>query len=315
MNTRRNLTLGGMLIIAACGCGKKDAPPATDQSATPGAAAAVAPSSSAPASAPAAAALAFLSKFEGEVDLSMTNSAQKPPRTDAFTLLVKDGKARVDIPDKLGAGAFLGSGAYVIFDAAAKKVELVSDAQKQVFVVDLNTSGEKLKALAGSHHPTPPGHEKPKGTLTKTGKFDTVAGHKCENWDVVTDHREGTMCVEEEDASWFQIPLSGLPADQAWAAELLDGKHLPLRFVGYAKDGATESQRLEVVKIDKKALPAGEFEYPPTYTVSDFGQMFAGLAGMRGGMPGMPGGATGAMPGMPGRPFPNGMPISPKEHP
>jgi hypothetical protein len=80
--------------------------------------------------------------------------------------------------------------------------------------------------------------------------------------------------------------MTGIPTEHLWAVELLDGKHFPLRFVGYGNDGKTEESRVEVTKIDKKSLPDSEFTYPPTYKVIDLGQMLAGL----GAMPGMPGG-------------------------
>jgi hypothetical protein len=307
MTRRRNLAFVGVLVVATSGCNKKSVPAGADKTG-PGAAASAAPAAAVEQ------ALALLSQFEGEIDLTATNSEQKPPRTDAFALRVKSGKVRVDLPEKLRAGSPLGEGAYVILDATAKKLEVVATQQQQVFVVDLNTSGDKLKALGASRRG--PQQEAPKVSLNKTGKFDTVAGRKCENWEAVGDSRKSTICVAEENASWFQIPLSSFPSEQAWAAELLDGKHFPLRFVAYGKDGVTESQRVEVTKIDKKALPAADFEYPATYHVSDFGQMFAGLAGMQGGSHVAPGGYPGMPGGMPaGYPMPSGMPVPPRRHP
>jgi hypothetical protein len=306
MQRRQTLVLLGMGLLAAGGCKKE--PTATSADADSGA-----PAASAAATAPAEQILALLGQFEGEIDLSMTSHEGRaaPAQPITMNLLIKSGKVRADVPEKIGGGTGLGPGAYFILDASAKKLEIVSDAQKHVFVVDFNTSGDKLKALGGAHHG--PAHEEPKTSVTKTGKTETVAGRKCEDWDVVSDHRQGTACVAEEDVSWFQIPMSGLPSKHAWAAELLDGKHLPLRFIGYAKDGSTEENRVEVTKIDKKSLPAAEFEYPPDYAVSDFAQLFAGLAGMRGGMPpGMPGGIP---PGMPaGLGIPPGMVPPPRQH-
>jgi Domain of unknown function (DUF4412) len=309
MKRRPNLVFVGMLVVATSSCDKKSVPASADK-AGPGAA---------PTAAPAAAveqALALLGQFEGEIDLTATNSEQKPPRTDAFALRVKSGKVRVDLPEKLRAGSPLGEGSYVIFDATAKKLEVVAAQQQQVFVVDLNTSGDQLKALGAARRgPKQDKQEAPKVTLNKTGKFDTVAGRKCENWEAIGDTRKSTICVAEEETRWFQIPLSSLPSEHAWAAELLDGKHFPLRFIAYGKDGATESQRVEVTKIDKKALPAADFEYPATYRVSDFGQMFAGLAGMQGGLHGAAGGYPGMPGGMPaGYPMPSGMPVPPPRH-
>jgi hypothetical protein len=168
-----------------------------------------------------------------------------------------------------------------------KKVYIVSDTQKQVIVIDLNKSGEQLKGFGGgSPSPSHPGgQEGPKTTLTKTGKWDTVAGYKCENWDIASDHKEGTVCVAQEGVSWFSVPMTGIPTERAWMAELLDGKHFPLRFIAFEKDGTTEESRIEVTKIDKKTLPASEFEYPPSYKVVDLAQMFAGLGTYPSGAP------------------------------
>jgi hypothetical protein len=98
--------------------------------------------------------------------------------------------------------------------------------------------------------------------------------------------------------------LNGVPTESLWMADLLDGKHFPLRFVGYGADGKTETGRVEVTKVDKKTLPATDFTYPPTYAVIDIQQMLRGLGAM-GGMPGVAG-VPGGMPGMPG-----GFPVPP----
>ncbi len=252
---------------------------------------------------------AFLTGFEGEIDAVMKE--HKPgatPEETSLAVFVKSGKLRLDLPDKLSQGhSMLGPKAYVIFDPTAKKIYVVADARKEVIVIDLEKSGEQLKGIGKppegmphAEHAAPSG---PPTKLTKTGKYDTVAGYKCENWDIVSDHREGTVCVAQEGVSWFSIPMTGIPTEKLWMAELLDGKHFPLRFVGYAKDGTTEESRLEVTKIDKKALPASEFEYPPTYKVMDLAQLFQGL-GMPGGMHGGPGNMPYGPHPMPPHPMP-----------
>ena len=55
-----------------------------------------------------------------------------------------------------------------------------------------------------------------------------------------------------------------------------------------------ETGRIEVTKIDKKTLPASDFEYPPTYAVIDIDRMFP--------RPRRDGRHARRMPGMPGRP-------------
>jgi hypothetical protein len=251
--------------------------------------------------------LALPDGFEGEIDVTAKGDkgSDKPV---ALALMVKSGKIRVDIPEELakqGGPMAANAKGYGIFDSAAKKIYVVLDSSKQVIVVDLNKIGDEFKGMTppgrpdhGNATPKPPTEAPPK--VTKTGKYDLVAGYKCENWDVATDHREATICVAEQGFSWLSLPmgaLNGVPTEHLWMAELLDGKHFPLRFVGYEKDGTTESGRVEVTKLDSKTLPAADFTYPPNYTTIDLDQMLKGFAGM-GGMPGMPPG----MPGMPGMP-------------
>jgi hypothetical protein len=247
-----------------------------------------------------------LDGFEGEIDV--TGKGDKPGEAPvSLAVLIKEGKIRVDIPESLaksGAGP-LGSNAkgYGILDSAAKKVYVVLDSSKQVIVIDLNKVGEQVKGLTPpSPAPRPEhGNAAPKEAppkVTKTGKYDTVAGYKCENWDVTSDHREGTVCVAQEGFSWLSFPmaaLNGVPTEHLWMAELLDGKHFPLRFIGFGPDGVKESSRIEVTKVDKKTLPATDFVYPPTYAVIDIAQMFGGMGAM-GNMPRGMGGMPGGMP-------------------
>jgi hypothetical protein len=279
-------TFAGLLVLAA-GCSKGSA-----SAGGPGA-----ESARGPAAVAAAAGLALPSGFEGEVDV--TAKGDNPTEAPVpVALFVKSGKVRVNVPEELvkRSGAPLGGNAYVILDSEAKKLYAVLDSRHQVVLIDLNKAGEQLKGVGSSPAEHGGAPAAPATKVTKTGKFDTVAGYKCENWEIASDHREGTACVADEGFSWFSFPTTGIPTERLWAAEVLDGKHFPLRYVGYSKEGA-ESVRVEVTKIDKKALPATDFEYPPSYVVLDLATMFRGMAGL-GGMPGM--GATGGMPpGMP----------------
>jgi Domain of unknown function (DUF4412) len=274
------LLLAASIALAAPGC-KKSTSAGADGGATSDNAATPALSS-------------LLSGFEGEIDiLTKETKPGATPTPTTFSVFAKSGKLRAEVPEKLiGArgASMLGAKAYVIFDSTAKKIDVVSDAQRQVMVIDLTKSGEQLKGIGGGPSmPHAGGGSAPQGPptkITKTGKYDTVAGYKCENWDITREHREGTVCVAQEGISWFSIPMTGIPTEHLWAVELLDGKHFPLRFVGYGNDGTTEENRVEVTKIDKHSLPDSEFTYPPTYKVIDLGQMLAGL----GATPGMPGG-------------------------
>jgi hypothetical protein len=266
------------------------------------------PAGSETPSPPAAAAmpgLAFLEGFEGEIDgqFSKAKSAEAPT---PISTLIKTGKFRFDIPEKFSespeAQRFLGAKAWGIFDMGAKKLSIVADEKKQVIVIDINGLGERFKGM-NHHRPPMPGAkpepEKPASTITKTGRYETVAGRKCEDWDVTSDHREATVCVAQEGMSWFSLPAAALPSEQAWALEMMDGKHFPMKFVGYEKDGS-ESSRFEITKLEKRSVPDSAFQYPPDYAVMDLDQFIQSMvAGMRRGAPGADMGAPAGGPGAP----------------
>jgi hypothetical protein len=233
--------------------------------------------------------LAFLNGFEGEIDVLAkgqpggAHGAAKPaaPSPDLHVaVLMKTGKIRVDVPPGLAGTEKLGH-VYGIFDSGQKKAYAVMDAQKQAIMIDLNKTGEHLQ---NASHTTggPAAPSKPPPKVTKTGKTDTVAGYTCEIWDIADDTNHATMCIAEEGFSIFHIPLTGAPAEYAWMAELMDGKHIPLRLITFDKAGAEEG-RIEITKIDKKTEPAASFEVPAGYKIVDLGEMFkAGVAGAGG---------------------------------
>jgi hypothetical protein len=238
----------------------------------------------------AGSALSILDGFEGEID-----GFFKDPKTGGqqvpLSVFLKAGKLRTEVPESMTKGGPPGlEKGYIIFDGAAKKLYFVSDAQKQALEIDLNSPNAKkapLPSFGGPSLPSAPSKpESPPPTVTETGKFDTVAGYKCEYWDIASDHKEATVCVADQSLSWLSIPMTGIPTERAWMLKLLDGKHFPLRFIGYAKDGTTEDARAELTKIDKRSLPDTEFQVPPGYKVVDIEKMLSGLMMGPGGLPG-----------------------------
>jgi hypothetical protein len=260
--------------------------------AAPSAAADAQAAAPAPAVADAAAAapptLAFLNGFEGEID-GTVKEAKPNAQPMPISLFVKGDKFRIDLPEQLArnSGSPMGAPSYVVVDSGQKKLYMVLDAAKQVMFLDLNKAQDMMKSFGG--RPGPAGHgDAGPPKVTKTGRFETVAGYRCEDWDVATEHRESTVCVANEGGSWFSIPFGSPSPETSWMAELLDGKHFPLRAIQYDKDGTTETSRLEVTKIEKKALPDDEFQFPAGYAQVDLGKMLQGIAGMASGMHAMP---------------------------
>jgi hypothetical protein len=289
-NLRSALALS---LFALVGCKAKDQSAAASASAL--ASGAVLPAGAASASA----GLGVLDGFEGEIGVSAKGklAGKEGNAVPAnFTLLVKDGKFRFDVPEGIAGAQAMGK-AYVLVMPADKKLYAVLDDKKQAVLLDLDKLATQAKAFGGaSAH-----HQSSSGTppqVEKTGKTDTVAGYKCEIWHIVSAKSVGDLCIAEQGTAWFHIPLSGVPAEYAWAAEITDGKHFPLRFV--ASENGVEQGRVEVTSIQKKALSADQFQVPAGYAILNLEQMLgAMLGGMPGGMPGMPPGTPGMPAGLP----------------
>jgi hypothetical protein len=254
--------------------------------------------------------LAFLNGFEGEIGILVKDSSKGAKPVPPLALMIKDNKLRFDLPAEMAASNGMSSKGYAVLNTPEKKLYAVLEDKKQVVLIDLDKAGDQLKALGSGPDRGPREHQdtpsRPPPKVTKTGQKDTVAGYACEIWDVVPDTGEKmSACVANEGASWFRLPLTGIPTEHAWALELLDGKHLPLRGIAYDKTGA-EKGRVEITKIDKKPLAAALFEIPAGYKVVDLQQMFLALGAM-GGSPMMmgkmpPGLPPGLMPPQMGAP-------------
>jgi hypothetical protein len=298
-NLRSALVLS---LFALVGCKAKDQAAAAAASGAALASGAVLPAAAANPG------LGVLDGFEGEIGVSAKGKLAGKDGSATpgnFTLLVKDGKFRFDVPEGIAGAQAMGK-AYVLVMPADKKLYAILDDKKQAVLIDLDKLATQAKSFGGgaaaAHHEpsnaTPP-------QIEKTGKTDTVAGYQCEIWHVVSAKSTGDLCIAEQGTSWFHIPLSGVPAEYAWAAEITDGKHFPLRFV--ASENGVEQGRIEVTSIQKKALPADQFQVPAGYAILNLEQM---LGAMLGGMPGMP-------PGMPGMPagLPSGFVMPPGAFP
>ncbi|HVU05023.1 MAG TPA: DUF4412 domain-containing protein [Polyangiaceae bacterium] len=267
---------------------------------------------------PALAALGALKGFEGEITVSVKSTKERKP-VPPITIAVKGAKLRFDTPEGMENGARMAAGAHIIVDGPGKRMLAVVDEKKQVVVIGFDTFADQMKAFKVPGAPGAPGEpsvDSP-SRVTKTGKTDTVAGYKCEEWEAVNAKGEKAhICVAGEEASFFELPTLSLPAEHAWAKELFDGHHFPVRMIGYDTSGAEES-RIEVTKLEKKPEPDALFEPPPGYQTMDMGAAMKGMMGalsQMGGMPGMaPPGASGAVPGAfqlpPGVKLPPGMQV------
>jgi hypothetical protein len=237
--------------------------------------------------------LAMLNTFEGDIGIAIKDESKNrtAPEVVPISLQIKDQKLRAEIPQ---VGTKPMPKGHIVLNTPEKKLYVVMDEQKQIIVVDLNKTGEQFKSF-GEGMPKGPhgksGEAKPPPKVTKTGVTDKVIGITCENWDVTQETRKmATLCIADQGASWFHLPITGIPTEYAWAMELFDGKHFPMRMIAYDEKTGAEQARIELTKFEKKTLAASIFEMPAGYKMVDVGAMLAGLGGPPGSMPGMPAG-------------------------
>jgi hypothetical protein len=259
----KRIVVGLALVLAVTSCNKLKSGATADGGA----------SADPAASGSAGLGLGILNGFEGEIGLIVKGSMAKGGAPQQLTTDIKGDKVRVEMP--AGMGGPTGDKGFIVFSGGEKKLTIVDDTKKQAMVIDLNKQGDSpLKGMAsrgGSGAPKNP----PK--VTKTGKTDTVAGYKCEIWQIDEEGKGkvGEVCVAQDGFSWLSLPASHLPIEHGWAIELMDGKHFPLRFVGF--ENGAESGRIEVTRIDKKTIAPSVFEVPAGYRVVDLSQMMQGI--------------------------------------
>jgi hypothetical protein len=304
--------LGALLLATACG---KSAEPASGTPAAPSAAepapvaAPPAPAPTEPTAAGPAAQLdtAIWSDLEGEIGLQW-GSITPPKPAQSIVAQVKAGKIRFGVPEGVESARAFGDKAYVVVDTSQKKLFAVSEQKREVVTLDLDQI-EKQMAQFKAGMPNNKQESKAPPKVEKTGREAAVAGYRCDEWDVTAaDGDKSRVCVATIRTSFFSLPTMNLPAEHAWAKELFDGNHLPLRVITLEPNG-TERSKLEVTKVEKKALDDALFAMPPGYKVVDLGEMMRGMAKMMAAMQGMPGmpGATGPS-GPPGAAPGPGMP-------
>lgn len=201
-------------------------------------------------------ALSFLggAVFEGEVTSDV--SGKMMPKT-SIVYRFKGDKLRYDLP----AGAGVGGG-WVLVDTTSHKTYMINDTQKMVMTIDPDA-----KPAAA---PTPA--DEPK--ITKTGKHETIAGYDCEDWTVEQKGKKSEACVTDGLSFAF-----GSPRDAAgdWTQKLVAAKQFPLKMVRYDASGA-EEMRMEVTKVERKALDGSQFEVPAGYHEMDLGGLLGGMA-------------------------------------
>lgn len=190
------------------------------------------------------------SAFEGT--LSMTLSGDNGRSTDV-TYMVKDGKIRVEMPGGRGGMGVM------IMDVAEKKMLILMAAQKMY--MEQSMAGAMAAAQSAS---------RPKATVTRTGRTESIAGQVCEHVTVTEEGgRSSDVCVAKGLGA-FQMPSAGgrggAPQAQGWEDAVGEGG-FPLK----VQQG--DKVVMLVTAIEKKAMDAALFAPPADYEKMDMGAM------------------------------------------
>lgn len=182
--------------------------------------------------------------FEGTVKYQ--SSSSKGKAGPVLSLALKGDKMRMESDAKGGQGA-------AIMDTKAKKMIVLMPEQKQYMVQKLDVEASQAKG-------------KPTGSLKKTGRSETIAGYKADEWAYVSEGRTSTLWGTTELGAFMGAMGSGPKGQQAdiqIPAELKDKGFFPLRMVS-AKGG--KEGKLEAIEVKPGKLDAALFEAPAGYT-------------------------------------------------
>ena len=101
-------------------------------------------------------------------------------------------------------------------------------------------------------------------TVTKTGRTQTIAGYRCEEWLVKSKHDESEVWVSDVGRfagfsdNWNRSRMS------PWEREMANKGYFPFRVVELEK--GKEQPIMEVVKVEKKGLSDSLFHVPAGYS-------------------------------------------------
>lgn len=193
--------------------------------------------------------------FEGVVTMRMSakppaaaGAPERPPMVQELEYAISGRRVRM----QLGA-----AGMTMLMLPADKKVYMLMPAQNAYTEMPMSDAMAAADQAAATAPP-------PNVKTSRTGKFETIAGYKCEHVIITSTTPAGPSttdaCISKELGS-FSNPMSGMGAKApAWQKSIeLEGFPLKVN----TADGGTA---LEVTKIEKKRLANSLFTIPENYT-------------------------------------------------
>ncbi len=196
--------------------------------------------------------------FEGAVTMRVSAGAASPAREVEYVM--RGGKVRINMNAA-------GRSASMIAVPAEKKMYMLMDAQSMYIEMSTDPAANpSVRAAMDSVSKKINAAPAPK--ITRTGKKERIAGYECEHVLVETQTDSFDMCNTKALGS-FVNAMSGMggmggrggAATPAWQTSLTDVGAFPLKVA--RKDGGVV---LEVIKVEKRAIPEAQFTIPSNYT-------------------------------------------------
>jgi hypothetical protein len=222
-----------------------------------------------------------LAQFEGVLEMKMTMGAKDAEGGGGGTMNVAVGKVGTRSEMNMKMGAMEMKMVMLQKNATPDMLYQINDGAKTYTEIDL----AKMREMAGQQV------DANQYSVEKLGQ-ETILGYKTQHVKVkekgvqpgagmVTELWTAKDLLDYETFSKMQARRGKAAGQEALVKALKDAgaDGLPLKSITTTGDGAVVT--MEVVKVDKKALPASTFEIPAGYTKSEGGMM-----GMMGGMSG-----------------------------
>jgi hypothetical protein len=182
-------------------------------------------------------------QFEGAVTMEMRND--ESGKVTPVTYYVKDGKMRADFETERGTMS-------MILDPAGGKSTMLMPAMKMYMENDLSKAIDKAEEKQND------------AKVTRTGKTETVAGHKCEVITVTSkDGDQADICAASDLGTFMMMRRPGAPPPP-WARGMEN--MFPLKVTPKG-----QPTMLVVTKIEPKTVDASVFQVPADYKPMNMG--------------------------------------------
>ncbi|HEU5169695.1 MAG TPA: DUF4412 domain-containing protein [Gemmatimonadales bacterium] len=209
--------------------------------------------------------------FEGTVTYAVHPASSNPGQ---LLYQIKGTKVRTDMSMAGTQGP--AASAYMLMDMSTGTMTSVMPAQKMYMTMDFKAMSEQMRQASKAPEHKPAG---PPPKITKTGRTETIAGHKCEHY-LMGEKQESDICAAK-GLGMFMAGQTGhgrgmfggasLPAGYEQYEEFVKDGFFPLKMSQIK--GGKEEVVMQATSIEKKSLDPSLFAVPDGYKELNMGQM------------------------------------------